>query len=185
MDSNQSRLNLWYNELSLAVPFYRYWNGKNHFYTTNKNEIGTTTPGTIGHYNYTFERVECLIHANQVVGSVPLYRYFQYQLLDHFYTTDADEIGTTTRDQFGKHGYRSEGVSGYCFPLKKPDTVPLYRYRYIHSFDHLYTTEHTLLGNLKKYRPEGVTCYVYPATGKWIKISIIYLKKHFNLSTSW
>lgn len=24
------------------VPLYRYWNGKDHFYTTNDKEIGTT-----------------------------------------------------------------------------------------------------------------------------------------------
>ena len=34
------------------VPFYRYFNGKDHFYTTNGLEIGTVTNGCLGKLNY-------------------------------------------------------------------------------------------------------------------------------------
>jgi hypothetical protein len=35
------------------VPLYRYYNGKDHFYTTNSAEIGTKTPG-VGYINLDF-----------------------------------------------------------------------------------------------------------------------------------
>jgi len=54
------------------VPFYRYYNGKDHFYTTDKNEIGTTKKGATGKQNYKFEGIEGYIantlpQANKIV----------------------------------------------------------------------------------------------------------------------
>jgi hypothetical protein len=34
------------SQVAGTLPFYRYWNNYEHFYTTNANEIGTTSPGT-------------------------------------------------------------------------------------------------------------------------------------------
>ena len=41
----------------------------------------------------------------------PVYRYFNG--VDHFYTADPSEIGTTTPGQTGANGYRSEGIAFY------------------------------------------------------------------------
>ena len=156
------------------VSFYRYWKGlgADHFYTTNEDEIGTTTPGTIGHHGYTSEGIQCLVYSKQVKESVPLYRYFRGSGLDHFYTTKAEEIGTTTSGQAGKHGYSSEGIAGYCFPFIKPGTIPLYRYFHPGGLDHFYTTNSleigtTIVGTTGKYGyvSEGIACYVLPYYG--------------------
>ena len=156
------------------VSFYRYWRalGTDHFYTTNKNEIGTTTPGTVGHYHYTSEGTQCLVYSKKVEGSVPLYRYFRANGLDHFYTTKAAEIGTTTPGQAGKHEYSSEGIAGYCFPSIKPGTIPLYRYFNPNGLDHFYTTNSKEIGTTTVgasgqygYIFEGVACYVLPYYG--------------------
>ena len=45
-----------------------------------------------------------------------LYRYWKRSVSDHFYTTNAAEIGTTIAGQVGQHGYSSEGVACYVIP---------------------------------------------------------------------
>lgn len=149
------------------APFYRYWNGRDHFYTTNINEIGTATHGQIGHHGYTSEGTQCVIRKWLVTGSVPLYRY--YNGADHFYTTNTNEIGTTTPGVTGRHGYRSEGIAGYCFPSQAYHTIPLYRYYKPSSGDHFYTTNSQEIGTVSAglvghhgYRFEGIQCYVHP-----------------------
>lgn len=96
-----------------SVPLYRYFNGRDHFYTTNANEIATTTPGEVGNHGYTSEGIAgyCFPHARQ--GTVPLYRYYSGSGVDHFYTTNIAEIGTAVPGQAGLHGYTSEGVACY------------------------------------------------------------------------
>ena len=77
-----------------------------------------------------------------ISGSVPFYRYFiGGALVNHFYTTSATEIGTTTRGQRGNYGYISEGIVGYFFPTKKPGTIPLHRYYSPSGIDQFYTTD--------------------------------------------
>ena len=115
---------------------YRYFNGREHFYTRSIHEIGTAVPGRKGNHGYTSEGIQCIIGSGRATGSVPLYRYWNGQ--EHFYTTNSNEIGVTTPGHVGHHGYRSEGIAGYCFPHKYPNTVPLYRYW--NGIDHFYTT---------------------------------------------
>jgi hypothetical protein len=86
-----------------TVPLYRYWNPQvgDHFYTTDWNELGN------GNYGWSFERVQCYVHAQAVPGTVPLYRYWNSQDGDHFYTTDWNELGN------GNYGWGYEGIQCY------------------------------------------------------------------------
>ena len=159
-----------FNFTGSATPFYRYWNGRNHFYTTYADEIGTTTKGERGNHGYTSEGTQCQIFISQVPGSKPLYRYQNGQ--NHFYTQDSSEIGTAKTGVKGKHGYISEGIAGYCFPSKYPGTVPLYRY--YGNEDHFYTTDAKEIGTVVPgakgrhgYKSEGIVCYVIPAQGSF------------------
>ena len=105
---------LYTSQVPGTVPLYRYWNGANdHLYTTNANEIGTTTPGVLGNHGHTSEGIAgyCFPHARP--GTIPLYRYWKGAGADHFYTTSSAEIGTTIQGQVGNHGYSSEGVACY------------------------------------------------------------------------
>lgn len=52
---------------------------------------------------------------------VPLHRYWHPTISDHFYTTSAAEIGTTSPGSTGRHGYVSEGITGYV--ATAPGTV--------------------------------------------------------------
>lgn len=40
-----------------VVPVYRYWNGQDHFYTTDKDEIGVTVQGQKGKLGYVSEGI--------------------------------------------------------------------------------------------------------------------------------
>lgn len=101
-----------------TLPLYRYWNGKNHFYTTNIGEIGTTIPGSTGKLGYKSEGIVGYCYPNHRTGTIPLHRYYQSAGVDHFYTVNADEIGTHASGQVGLHGYKDEGVACYVFPPK-------------------------------------------------------------------
>ena len=153
------------------TAFYCYWKSSvsDHFYTTNINEIGTATAGQQGNHGYTSEGAEYLFYTRQVTGTVPLYRYWRLAIGDHFYTTASSEIGTTTPGVTGQHGYVSEGIAGYCFPVNAPGTIPLHRYWKNSVGDHFYTTNATEIGTTTLgqvgnhgYRYEGVVCYVLP-----------------------
>ena len=155
-----------------TTPLYRYWKASvsDHFYTINPNEIGTTTPGKVGNFGFTSEGIQCLIYRFQVQNSVPLYRYWKSSVSDHFYTTNAHEIGTTTPGQTGKFGYVSEGIAGFCMPKQTADTIPLYRYWRAEVSDHFYTTSIFEIGTATPgevgafgYKSEGVQCYVLQA----------------------
>ena len=153
---------------------YRYWklSISDHFYTTNIYEIGTRSRGHRGHHGYISEGTQCLLYTRQVRGTVPLYRYWKADVGDHFYTTNRHEIGTTTPGRAGRHGYVSEGITGYCFPHAVAGTVPLYRYWQLRHSDHFYTTDAREIGTTTpghvgrhSYKSEGVVCYVIPNYG--------------------
>lgn len=95
------------------LPAYRYWKAdtKDHFYTTNVSEIGTTHPGQAGNHGYVCEGVLGYVSPTAFHGGIPVYRYWKDS--DHLYTTNAQEIGATNPGQVGHHGYKCEGILGY------------------------------------------------------------------------
>ena len=155
-----------------TTPLYRYWHASasDHFYTIDPEEIGTTIPGGTGKYGYTFEGIECLIYRYDVRNSVPLYRYWNSSVSDHFYTINPNEIGTTTPGQTGKYGYVSEGIAGFCIEGQYDNSIPLYHYWKADTLDHFYTTSIFEIGTQTVeevgtygYKYEGIACYVLQA----------------------
>ena len=49
---------------------------------------------------------------------MPLYRYFNEEAGDHFYTNNWSHLGA------GKNGWRYEGITGYTFPEATSDARP-------------------------------------------------------------
>jgi len=148
---------------------HRYWHegNKDHFYTTNAGEIGTTSPGQTGNHGYKFESSPFHIFTHQHPGLVPVYRYYKDASHDHFYTTNAGEIGTTTPGQTGNHGYKFESILGYVSPNEFYGGLPLYRYWHEGSQDHFYTTNAGEIGTTTPghtgnhgYKFEGIVGYV-------------------------
>jgi len=159
----------------VKVDVYRYWNGGNsdHFYTTNVDEIGTAVSGEVGNFGYKSEAVGfVLLDASKPAGddAIELFRYWNAGNSDHFYTTNADEIGTTSSGEVGKFGYKSEAVLGRCFAdgNARVGLVPLYRYWHGANGDHFYTTNFQEIGTVTAgetgnygYKYEGIACYVF------------------------
>lgn len=150
------------------APLYRYYGHGDHFYTTNINEIGECKSGQTGVHGYRSEGIAAIVHARSVPGTIPLYRY--YKSINHFYTTNPDEIGVIVPGWVGRHGYKSEGIAGYVYPTQKSGTVPLHRYYKGGSNDDYFYTLNTyeIGANLRPgqtgrhgYTYEGVACYVY------------------------
>ena len=146
-------------------PLYRYWNPdiKNHLYTTNIREIGTSVVGEKGNHNYISEGIQCIIFGSQAAGTASLHRYWNGVTRDHLYTTNHKEVGQGT----GRQGYTYQGVTGYCYPQPTPGTVPLYRYWNAQSKDHFYTTtaNEPQQKRMNGYRSKGVVCHVFRYTG--------------------
>ena len=76
---------------------------------------GTAVQGVIGNHGYVSEGIAGYCYPAPRSGLIPLYRYYQASVIDHFYTTNANEIGTTVHGQVGHHGYKSEGITCYVF----------------------------------------------------------------------
>lgn len=90
------------------------------------------------------------------VRTVPLYRYWNPRIGDHFYTTNWSELGS------GRSGWRYEGIQCYVFPRRIRGSVPLYRYWNPRIGDHFYTTNWRELGRGRSgWRYEGVQGYVF------------------------
>jgi len=85
-----------------TIPLYRWWNGLDHFYTSERrsfNNLGFKSEGVAG-YCYPRDRGS---------QTIPLYRwYYHGTCYNHFYTTSYSE---------GKgSGYKYEGI--VCYVLK-------------------------------------------------------------------
>ena len=150
------------------LPFYRYYRSEthDHFYTTISEEIGTTVSGVIGKHGYKSEGLMGYLLTSQEPGTVVLYRYYNSQASDHFYTTNENEIGTITPGQT-KKGYTSEGVAGYCYSTHVYSSVSLYQYWNSKFRDHFYTVNENEIGTVVPnkvgkfgYVYEGIQCFI-------------------------
>jgi len=148
---------------------WRYYHegNKNHFYTTDEKEIGTIVNGAVGNHGYKCEGHSFHIFTHHHHGLVPVYRYYHGGNNDHFYTTNGGEIGTTESGHTGNHGYKCEGVLGYCSPTEFFGSIPVYRYYNGASHDHLYSTNAGEIGTTQSghtgnhgYTCEGILGYV-------------------------
>ena len=156
---------------------HRYQNGNDHFYTTELTEIGVANVGMVGNHGYKYEGPGFRVLANQEEGAVALYRYWNPEVIDHFYTTNLTEINVTDVGKVGNYGYKLEGVLGYCFSIPTVGTMPLHQYYNRELNDHFYTINFEELGSCSSgqkrqcsgphadwhnARYEGIQCYVFP-----------------------
>jgi len=151
------------------VPVYRYWqeNTRDHLYTANAGEIGTTHVGQSGNHGYKCEGILGYVSPVEFPGSVAIYRYWHDGTHDHLYTCNAQEIGTTHVGHAGNHGYKCEGVLGYAYPAQH-HVKPVYRYWQENTRDHLYTADPNEIGahhagetGKHGYKSEGVSFHVF------------------------
>jgi hypothetical protein len=95
-------------------------------------------------------------NATCLATGVPLYRYWNGSLTDHFYTINFGTLGS------GASGWNLEWIQCFVYSTQVAGTVPLYRYWNPSIGDHFYTTNFGTLGNgAFGWTFEWVECYVY------------------------
>jgi subtilisin family serine protease len=95
-------------------------------------------------------------------GTVPLYRYWNPTVTDHYYTTNFNELGWTSS------GWEFAWIECYIYPTQATGTVPLYEYWNPTVGDHYYTINYSELGaGAYGWTYQTVAGYVFPtqATG--------------------
>lgn len=104
-------------------------------------------------------------------AAVPLHHYYK-RPHEHLYTTNKTEV------KYQKD-YKYREVTGYCYSLQVPHTIPLYRYKkqLKKGLDHFYDTDVNEIGVLtpgkigsKGYIYVGIACFVYKFSDKIAKI---------------
>ncbi|MCP3402153.1 MULTISPECIES: CARDB domain-containing protein [unclassified Bradyrhizobium] len=142
-----------------------------HFYTTSVLE----RDNAIANLNYADEGTKCfvytaprpnavafhrLVRASDPQAPVPLFRAYNPNNGDHFYTTSAVEADFAVQ----RYGYRGEGKACYVYDKPRGGVTPFYRCVSTKIGDHFYTTDLAERDNAVAalgYRDEGVACYVY------------------------
>jgi len=88
-----------------AVPLYRCWNGRVHWYTTNVDERNSWLAG-----GFSDEGITCYISPVPLPNTVPLYKCMLYN--DMYYATSSAERDAV----ISKYGFSYIGIEGYVPP---------------------------------------------------------------------
>jgi len=132
------------------VPFFRYYNGRFHFYTANFAELGNGAGG------YVLEGNAGFVSLTPIQNTAPLFRYVFAPNGAHFYTTNIAELGG------GGGGWVLEGTAAYVPVVTAPGTTNFFRYVNNGTGDHFYTANFGELGNgASGYTLEGVQSLIF------------------------
>jgi len=130
---------------------YRWWNGRDHFYTPQV--YGELAPDA----GYNFEGAPFVLFPGGTANTARFFRWFNSHSGDHFYTTNPD--GELAPDS----GYVYEGSIGNIATLQIAGTIPLFRWYHPRSGDHFYTTDPAgELAPASGYVAEGTAGFVAP-----------------------
>jgi subtilisin family serine protease len=90
-------------------------------------------------------------------GTVPLYRYWNPNVTDHYYTANFSELG------WAANGWEFNWIEAYIYPTQASGTVPLYQYWNPTVGDHFYTTNFNELGfGAFGWTYQRVEGYIFP-----------------------
>ncbi len=123
--------------------------GFDYYYSASLTDsFYTAFPGSeIGLSNYSLQASNYFyLFSNERPGTVRIYRYYDSDSSDHFYTTSSSTPG----------GYVSEGVVGWGFTSAGSNRVPIYRWYRADHGDHRYTTSSSTPSG---YVGEGIEWY--------------------------
>jgi hypothetical protein len=164
--------------VGFPVRMYRAYNpiANFHFFTTSKTQFDNAVAH--GYRDETTGRPGYSVHSAQVTNSVALYRVYNLQRGFHYYTADAQErrslidIVPPSHPQYGKIGWRDEGIEGYIYTTAQSYTTPIYRLYNREAGTHLFTesatTKNAILQQFPTYwREESLLGHAFlaPAVG--------------------
>jgi len=169
-----------------TVPVYRFYNGTSgdHFYTASENEKNALRNNP--QWGYSYEGPCFYAFSSKADGTSAVYRFFNAQSGNHFYTASADEkdnislspvyrfFNPSNGDHFytasenekslvantSKSGYLFEGITFYAYTNPVDGTVPVYRSLNGSTGDHFYTTSSSEK-SVSGYSYEGIAFYAY------------------------
>ena len=130
---------------------YRWWNGRDHFYTTH---VYSELAPDVG---YTYEGAPFRLFAAGTANTTRFFRWYHPTSGDHFYCTDPNgELAPVA-------GYLYEGAAGNIATSQIAGTIPLFRWYHPTSGDHFYTTDPSgELAPVTGYQAEGTAGFVRP-----------------------
>mmetsp|Transcript_23367 Transcript_23367/g.37402 ORF Transcript_23367/g.37402 Transcript_23367/m.37402 type:complete len:300 (+) Transcript_23367:138-1037(+) len=166
--------------VSALVPLHRYYNGKDHLYTTNLQEIGTIPEiGSSGRGGYKYDGVACYVSSGPQADLVVLHRVYRKggkEGGDHLYTTNFGEVQRLVSHKGNSFENIHEGASAYVSNKGGNNLIPLHRYVNAKG-DHFYTTNLSEIGATSPgvvgnggYKYESIACYVYNPPAECIGI---------------
>ena len=173
-------------------PIYRFYNrtSGDHFYTASASEkdILVNNP----QWGYAAEGIAFYAYASQSSGASPVYRLYNSETGDHFYTSSETEknnisvspiyrfYNTTNGDHFftsakserdqlinSSSPYAYEGTAFYAYNEQVSNTFPVYRFYSSKKGAHFYTAnteeKNILAASTSGYTYEGVAFYAFSA----------------------
>lgn len=111
-------------------PFYRLWNGRNHFYTMDQALRWSLLYPDSG--NFTYEGTCCEMANGGDYGAGPFYRSYNRSTGDHLYTASHYEATHSP-------GYEYEGIIANIYLTQVSGSIPLYRFYKASTGDHFYS----------------------------------------------
>lgn len=150
-----------------CVSWNRYWNPSITDHLYGKEICSSTTSSCFAPKpsGWNSEGRVAATPTVQLNGSIPLYRYWNPAIGDHFYSTGLWPFGAgcTGGSPCGAGPWLYEGVSAYVWPTQSAgnDRVPIYEFWNAISGDHLYSADPTD-GNLSVPFAGGYLCSAPP-----------------------
>ncbi len=122
-----------------AIVIYRFWSDQNqsHFYTASEEEKNHV----INAYDdkvWRYEGAAYSVHASQIAGTIPVYRFWSDQNQSHFYTASEEEKNHVI-NAYDDKVWRYEGAAYYIYPSQIANSNPVYRFWSNDTQSHFYT----------------------------------------------
>ncbi|KAJ3994189.1 hypothetical protein F5050DRAFT_1713899 [Lentinula boryana] len=106
-----------------------------NLYTTNVSELDNDA--LLGGA-YTFEGEAAFLWSTSQPGTIPLFRLYNEDFMDHFYTMSSDEVPEMI-DEGWAYDTTPNHTAGYVYPYSICGAAPIYRLFNPASVDHFYT----------------------------------------------
>jgi hypothetical protein len=139
------------------IPIYSLWSEeiKGHMVTTDPKEKDILQNSL----KWNYAGIEGYIFKTQQPDTVPLLRYYNAKIKDHYCTSDEE-----FKKLAPKFGYHYEGLLGYIYKTQHPDTVPFYQFYSEVRQDHFITSDVDFFKYARQfggYENKGIEGYIF------------------------
>ena len=149
-----------------VVPVYQFYSiyMQDYFWTISEDEKDQIVENyRTGKDTYQYQGIAGFVEENSAAWNVPVYRFWNKETMDHFYTAseaEKDTLARTLKD--GTDHYVYEGIAWYA-PAN--DGVPVYRFFDRNAFNHYYTSSTDEYQDLSAQYLAGTSPFRYEGIG--------------------